>query len=331
MIVFTVIGAPFFRTSLLLGGFGLFLGTLILPLMARGPTQTGQQTKVAKSEPERFLPPSEALEEVVVRAFSSTHDGWSADEILLRDKQREEFVSGCRFRCEETNPPIEFDYDRCCRALLHVRKAGGRLPAATRRATAVKSSSGPDARSADGLSIIAEIAARRLADEMSVHTDAILVSTVARKRFDELAMAIAPVNAYDARKAALRLRKTRRLQPELLSRVTDWRLSIEEYSAETVRSKLKELPIRPGIYVFRDVSGYIYIGQASDLRKRLSEHLHGSDRKALAAYLAGKQEAHVTVELHVFGKGSPGEELRVRRAYESEMIRVRKPRLNLAP
>lgn len=139
---------------------------------------------------------------------------------------------------------------------------------------------------------------------------------------------------------ALRLRKTRHLQPELLARVTDWKRSIVDTDVDSVRGNASLLPAQAGIYVFHDKTGYLYIGQAKNLRQRLVEHTQHSDRDRLADYLATSGKQHglhepasgpIRIELHVFHKDSPGNNLRIRRAYESELIRTRQPRLNLAP
>lgn len=308
------------------------------------------------------------MEKRVVAAFVRSHAGWSVDEVLLNDARREDFLRACRQKDiraaespatvggsgpsgsgsgkpshdepEATNAnhatnanqatdaqaELNSHADEYCAVLLHVRKAGGRLPRTSRRAVAK-----PDGNPAE-IEVIAEIAARRLEDQLNCHTDAMLTCSVARNYFDKVVGQMVPVDTtYEFRKAAVRLRKTRRLEPELLARVTDWRRTIVEFSVEQLRAQPELAPEDPGVYVFRDLGGYLYIGQASDLSKRIKEHVHQSDRKDLAAYLSENPQAAITVELHVFGEGSPGRELRVRRAYESALIRTRKPRLNLAP
>lgn len=267
-------------------------------------------------------PPPPEAEALVISAFSKSHDGWSVDELLLDDDRRELFIKECMKQVETAKDSM--NEDALCRALLHVRKRGGRLPKTTRRAV----KNGDD----DALIHIAEIAARRIQDEFHYDTDSLLVNSKARERFDEIAEELLPGSSkYHMRKSAIRLRKTRKLEPELLSRVTDWKLLIRDYSSVDLIIDPSVIPTRPGIYLFRDRSGYIYIGQASNLRERLTKHLEDSDRKALAEYLTQRTESDVTIELHIFTKGSPGESTRIRRAYESELIRTRKPRFNVAP
>lgn len=286
------------------------------------------------SSPAKLGPPSKALEQLVAESFSVCHDGWSVDEVLLRDDLRADFSKKCYEGTsnlapvkQEIKEHVESGHtaeDLFCHTLLHVRKRGGQLPKATKRSSS---------KAKDEVTSIAEIAARRIHDETGNHTDLLLTNSMIRERFDEIVESIMPgCSKYEMRKAALRLRKSRRLEPELLSRVTDWQRTIKEYPSAELAKATSKIPTRPGIYIFRDSTGYLYIGQADNLRTRLKKHLTSSDRQALADYLQSTTNTgKITIELHIFEKGSPGENLRIRRAYESELIRTRKPKLNIAP
>lgn len=287
------------------------------------------ETKVDKQNAAELALPSKQLENIVIRAFAATHAGWSSDEVLLNDRRRQAFVGKSKELESGDAGPASSD-DAFCRALLHVRKSGGKLPKATKRASRLQVSESDVGESE--LLAAAEIAARRLSDQMHRHTDAILVDKKARRFFDEHAHKVCPdASPYALRKSALRLRKTRQLEPELLARVTDWKLELAEFTASDLKRDFSAVPTRPGIYLFRDKTGYLYIGQASNLRTRLTSHLTDSDRINLGQYLNQIDGSEIVVELHVFKLGSPGEKLRTRRAYESELIRTRSPRLNLAP
>ncbi len=89
-----------------------------------------------------------------------------------------------------------------------------------------------------------------------------------------------------------------------------------------LKEDFSKIPERPGIYIFRDSTGYLYIGQSKDLRSRLTEHLKASDRLALSEYLSNRDSLKIVVELHVFSQGSPAENAVIREAYESELIRT---------
>jgi len=256
------------------------------------------------------------LESKVIEAFGKTADGWSVDEVMLHDERRRAFLDSCK------SVGAEGDEKQLFETLLRVRK-GGRLEVRSTRSERV---------SVEDYTIAAEIAARRVGDERKVHFDEILCDPELLNRFDTLAGELSPdVENYLFRKAALRLRKSRQLRPELAVQANDWRVRIHDYTLDELTAQLSQVTSRPGIYIFRDASGYLYIGQTNNLRERLTHHLEQSDRDQLRRYLLEKSGVDLRIELHEFEDGSPGEKLAARRAYESELIRSREPRLNLAP
>lgn len=273
----------------------------------------GTDFTVAKQTTEPTTP------DLIRRAFQATHDGWSVDEVLLRDERREKFLSEVR---RDTANGLDRMTDReILEQLIKLRKSDKLDVKTTQRERSDLS---------DYL-IAAEIASRYLHDAYGVSPDQWLIDPKLLQEFDELGLSIAKGDdSYLLRKAALKLRKSRSLRPELLQRVTDWDLVIETYQLADLEDKLPTIPEGPGVYIFRDDTGYLYIGQAANLRKRLKTHLTESDRKALSEYLK-TDETLISVELHIFGPNSPAQKTIVREAYESELIRSRKPRLNLAP
>jgi len=167
-------------------------------------------------------------------------------------------------------------------------------------------------------------------DKYNYTVDKVLCDPEKRAEFDLLAQEIAPgISAYLLRKAALRLRKSRKLRPELVKKATDWGRQVVCHRAEDLLDDLELIPRLPGIYIFRDDAGYLYIGEASNLRGRVAQHLDHSDRKAVARYLWEKGTENLSVELHSFDRNSDGRTATCRKAYEAELIRSRKPRLNI--
>jgi hypothetical protein len=59
------------------------------------------------------------------------------------------------------------------------------------------------------------------------------------------------------------------------------------------------------------------------------KHLDYSDRKAVAHYFWEHGIHGFSVELHVFREDSDGRRTKPRNAYEAELIRSRKPKLNI--
>lgn len=253
---------------------------------------------------------------LVLECHRAIADGWSVDEILLRDELRQAFIDCYRAKVADTDAGALF------KALIKLRKAGKLGAAATRRETT---------EYGDSIAA-AEIAARHLQDQYQLNFDQVLVDPAKLAEYDALARSIDPdASVYVLRKAALRLRKSRRLRPELVLRVNDWRRTIEVHSLDELSRRLNEVSSQPGVYIFRDRTGYLYIGQSQNLRERLTKHLSDSDRRQLTQYLQDHADGDVTVELHVFAADSPAQQTPIREAYESELIRSRRPRLNVAP
>jgi len=259
------------------------------------------------------------LKSIVKEAYAAAHDGYSADEVLLDDKLQAAFQTECRERLPDADP------ERCNWTLLNLRKAGDLEVKATKSREVSEGDLEP-------LRHVAEIAARVVQDQHRSSIDRVMASPQWKADFDASAKQISPeVDAYLVRRAAFQLRKTRQLQPELITRLADWGREVRTYTVEELRAQPALAPDQPGIYLFRDSSGYLYIGEAVDLRKRLGQHLDQSDRQSLANYLKELKSDSVTIELHTFAPDSRIKELAVRRAYESELIRSRNPRFNIRP
>lgn len=288
----------------------LLLGLGIL-LACGGPLHARCQDEPAGS--------AEPFKQVVAAAFASVHDGYSVDEVLLDDELQAAFQRACQERSPEADP------EECNWTLLNLRKAG-RLEAKTTKTRE------RDEQSQEAVRHIAEIAARTVQDRHRTSIDRVMAKPQWRADFDAAAREISPqVDLNTVRRTAFQLRKTRELKPELITRLADWGREVKSFSLEDLRERLEQVPEEPGIYLFRDATGYLYIGEAADLRKRLGQHLEQSDRQSLANYLGQQQADTITVELHTFAPDSRIKELAVRRAYESELIRSRNPRFNIRP
>lgn len=259
----------------------------------------------------------------LILALRYGHQGYSLDEVLIRQDIRQEILARLimkRPQCVRISRAREREI---WHRLLNLRKAG-RLPYHVRRRG---KSVNPE------MMPIAEMAARTLMDRHRLNSDRLLIDPVRIKELAQESLKIDPAaNVQDVFKAVLTLRKRRRLRPELVLRVADWKRQVRTLPLETLRSDLQAgaIPASPGVYLFRAPEGYLYIGEAKDLRERLSTHLGHSDRVALGKYLA-ESPTSVSVELHQFESSSEAARSSVRRAYESELIRTRQPRFNVRP
>lgn len=258
----------------------------------------------------------EKINDIVKQAFLETHEGYSTDEVIICDRLNGPFIEMCReqlpFVSEE-----EFNW-----RLINLRKQGKLGRIATRR----------DNCNHDDYFHASEIAARLIYDKYETNVDRAFCRPELKKEFDTIAQSIAPnVSAYLLRKAALKLRKNRQLKPELVPRVASWCKCVLTFPAEEVARNPKLVPRKPGVYIFWDASGYLYIGESKDLYLRIKKHLDHSDRKSLAYYFWKNGFANISVELHVFDPSSYAVHKSSRRAYESNLIGIRHPKLNLQP
>jgi predicted GIY-YIG superfamily endonuclease len=257
--------------------------------------------------------PTTEIRNVISEAFAATHDGWSVDEVILNDDLNSAFLEKCREQLPGITP-AELNW-----RLLNMRKAGTLKSKTTRSGT----------RPARQHVAVAEMVSRSLIDQHAVTIDRIMADPKLRTQFDSKTIALGKdLDTYLVRKAAFGLRKKRRLRPELIARIADWGRNIEEFPLKSIEEDPSIIPRQPGIYIFRDASGYLYIGQSVDLQKRLKEHLDESSNFSLSKYLTEQAHENVT---HAFPVDSRAKETMIRRAYESELISSRKPRFNIQP
>ncbi len=260
---------------------------------------------------------SRELKTAVHSAFATSHGGWSCDEVILNDRLHTAFIAAVQLELPGTT------VEEACWTLLNLRKAGKLNVETTRRSPS---------NSGDDLGHIAEIAARTVQDRFGVSTDRIMSSPEMRAEFDAIVIEIdGAIDTYQARRAAFRMRKTRKLKPELITRIADWSRTIESYSGAAILENPELIQQHPGVYIFRDASGYLYIGQTENLRERLATHLDQSHSQSLASYLTAHGADSITIEVHDFDPESRARETMIRRAYESELIASRKPRFNIQP
>ena len=250
----------------------------------------------------------------IVRAFRETHEGRSTDDLLCDDDLNRRFLDRCSQLLLVPLPDCEINW-----LLLNLRKRGALGRVVTERTTI----------RCGEYSHASEIAARLLEDKYRATIDRVLCDPALRGEFDRIASGISvSVSVVRLRKAALCLRKNRKLRPEL-SKILAAHAQVETYDAVVVAENPKIVERRPGIYMIRSNEGYLYVGEAQDLHTRIKSHLDHSDRKELARYFWSHGLNGVSIDFHSFGPHSEARHTSYRRAYEADMIRSRKPRFNI--
>lgn len=258
---------------------------------------------------------ADQLRETVRRCFFATHGGHSTDDVVIDDELNKRFVQSCLAEWP-TATLYELNWE-----LYNLRKQ----PPGIGKVTTIRRRNNHDA-----YLHASEIAARHMEDKYQLTIDRVLCDPIMRAEFDTVAQPIAPETVtYLLRKAALKLRKNRQLKPELIKKVANWGIRSETHPAERLRTEPDLIPRLPGAYIFRDKTGYLYIGEAGNLRGRVEKHLDHSDRKAVAHYLWQNGFNEISVELHSFRFDSDGRRAACRKAYEADLIRSRRPRLNI--
>lgn len=255
------------------------------------------------------------LDEIVADAFLRTHEGRSSDDVVIDDERNAAFVEACREQLPDLSA-AELN-----RRLLNLRKQG-KLGRVTSRRVRL--------RDFDRYVHAAEIAARCMEDKYGLTIDTIFCDPGRRKEFDRIARSIVRgYTAYDYRRAALRLRKARRLAPEPIKRLDAFQRQVCIEDARLFEEHPDRVPEAPGIYTFLDDTGYLYLGESRNLRARLRQHLDHSDSRSLARYLWGRGTGKIKIELQVFAPGSEGARTRSRKAFEASLIASRRPRFNI--
>src|SRR6201987_4185088 len=96
-------------------------------------------------------------------------------------------------------------------------------------------------------------------------------------------------------------------------------------ATDQIRSKLSQLPHKPGVYLMKDRFGtVIYVGKARDLRKRVSQYFHPSRRLGWDLKFNALIEAIHDFDVHLVR--NEAESLLL----ESRLIKEFKPRFNIS-
>ncbi len=250
------------------------------------------------------------MNSVIEDAFDAASNGYSADRVIADPNLNECFIAQCRQRgFDESATDLN-------RALLNLRKRGG-LSGRPR----AKQTHFPDE---DEYRFAAEIAVRFIERRDGISLDTIICDPDVAAKFDEVAGRIAPgYSQLQYRWAALNLRKSKRLEPELVGRIAP---PIEVINIRVDEIVPDEITTSQGLYLFISSDQLLYVGETENLRTRLKKHLDHSDNKGLARWIWEFGTERLHVELQVLEDQT---ESRVRKALELELIRSREPLFNV--
>jgi site-specific DNA-methyltransferase (adenine-specific) len=253
------------------------------------------------------------MKDLVGQAFLAVRDGYPPDRVIADPELNELFLAECR-RLGLTDEAAELNL-----RLMNLRKASDLKGLARAKRTSFRNE--PEYRFAS------EIAARHLERAHSINIDRIICDPTLVAELDRIASQLAPgYTSLQYRWAALNLRKAGRLKPELVARVAP---KAEVVSLGPVASlDAAQISGRQGLYLFHDPDSKqtLYVGEATNLRKRLEKHLDHSDIKSLAHWLWEHGSHTLFLELHLLPADTTTE---VRRALEAEMISTRRPLFNI--
>ena len=251
------------------------------------------------------------MKDQVLQAFLHTRDGHSPDVVIADPALNTRFLAACR---ELGAKGTDFEFNHC---LYNLRKSRSLEDYPTTHRVKVTRR--------DEYEFAAEISARYLERRYNTTLDRIICDPALVQEFDVLAQQLAPgFTPFEYRFAALSLRKTRRLRPEVAPHLLH---AVRVESFRVAELDVNMIPRSQGVYLFYyKGEGLLYLGEAKNLRDRIRKHLYHSDRKELAHWLWEHGSDNLYVEIHVLPDKTTSAE---RKAYELDLIRSRKPRFNI--
>jgi site-specific DNA-methyltransferase (adenine-specific) len=251
----------------------------------------------------------DGMKEALRQAFESTCRGYSPDRVVADPDLNCEFLAACR-QLGIGDPDATVNH-----RLLNLRKQG-ELRGLNSNSTSFSNE--------DEYRFAAEMAARFIERRDGVTLDDLICDPDLAGEFDELASRLAPgYSSIEYRWAALNLRKSKQLEPEILSRVVGSQI-VRNFRVANL--DLSVIPRSSGLYLLYCGASVLYVGEAENLNSRLRKHLDHSDNKGFARWLWEEGADALFLEIHVLPDGI---ETRVRRALEIELIRSRNPMFNV--
>jgi hypothetical protein len=242
-------------------------------------------------------------------ALEAAGRGYSPDRVVADPEINAAFLAECRRRgLLQTDAELN-------RLLLNLRKCGELSDYRSRRTMI---------RDLGEYRFAAEMTARFLERQHSTSLDNILCDPVLASEFDRLATELCPgPSPFEYRWVALGLRKSRRLQPELLARISP---PTKVIRWPVTSLQVEQVPAEQGLYSFLTSSTSLYVGESRNLRTRIKTHLDHSDNKGLARWLWEHGPEEMFLEVQTLEESAT---VLARRALEKELIRRCQPLFNV--
>jgi site-specific DNA-methyltransferase (adenine-specific) len=222
------------------------------------------------------------MKSAIGQAFENVCERYPEDRVVADPELNRRYIIECR------NLGLDAPVRDLNRSLLNLRKSGSRPKKERSRKTSF--------RDEDDYRFASEIAARFLERRDRMSLDEIICDPERVREFDDLAARIAPgYSPLQYRWAALNLRKIKALPPEIISHA----LPSTSVTVTSVNQLVvNDVSSGQGLYVFYNRIQTLYVGEASNLKKRVRTHLDHSDNKGLARWLWEHGVDEVFIELH---------------------------------
>ncbi len=266
------------------------------PVRSAPKTSKGKKrTRFRNGRP--VLSVDKETEDGIVDAYKVSCKGHSVDVVLCDPELNLKFVEACQWSKLPGGASV------WNRLLLRVRKAG-KLP----KGDVVRKR--VNAAAMDAYNAACEAAMQLLSLDYGLTLDDILCSPEIAAEFDRLAEQFAgeqKATAFDHRWAALSIRKRAKRSRSLATeRYQDWDAG-QLSRATPLKQCLSEKCEHPGVYVVRDPSGALYVGETLNLRDRVQQMLDTEawmkfGPKSLKVIETGDQQMRYGLQSHLIGK-----------------------------
>jgi predicted GIY-YIG superfamily endonuclease len=168
---------------------------------------------------------------------------------------------------------------------------------------------------------------RLIERQFGKNVDNVICDPATRAQFDAMIQFMVPeLHAFEARYAALTLRKTNRLQPEPVGQVIRT-VGSKVLSLLDLESQLAKVPATRGVYIFFDEDVTLYAGKAMNLQDRIKDHVSTWSFREMIRHMRDRRRPQAFVVYHELPVEITARELA---AYETELIRSRNPEHNRA-